>query len=275
MWAPVAFLVLLGIAYWNTILITAQFLVNSDDMAHGLFAPVIAGWIVWTRRQWLCGAAASRATGFAGAAILLLAALTGLGAALGGSTTISRFALILSLTGGVVLMGGVPALKAFAFPISLLLFTFPLPQVLYGEITLPLQLLASRLSEGALELLGFSVFREGNILELGRHRLSVVEACSGIRSLITLTFFCVIYSCLMEPRKWLRVPVVIAAIPAAILMNTVRITTTGVLIKYDAQYTAGIYHDALAWVCLGLGFAAVYLFHKGLQHAFRRGAGTL
>ena len=93
-------------------------------------------------------------------------------------------------------------------------------------------LLASKLSEHVFELIGFSVLRDGNVLQLTHQRLSVVEACSGIRSLITLSFFCLVYVYFMDDRQWRRAVVVAAAVPAAILVNVFRITFTGVLGKY-------------------------------------------
>jgi exosortase len=157
----------------------------------------------------------------------------------------------------------------------LLLFTFPIPDVLYGELTQPLQLLATRLSESALELFGFSVIREGNILQLVHMRLSVVEACSGLRSLVTLFFFCLIYAWFFEDRIWLRTVIALSAIPVAVGVNVLRITATGILGRYDIAWTSGTRHEILGWTAFALGFLLVFLFHAAVRRMIaRRMAGV-
>jgi exosortase len=257
LWAVLFTLLLAN--YWPTLLQTAELLAFSDDMAQGFFAPIVAAYITWQRRS--VAFPAGSASSAWGVFVLAVGAPLALSAALGGSTTLSRFAFMISLAGVIVSIGGYRAFRTLLFPWALLVFTFPIPAVLYGEITLPLQLLASRLSEMALELMGFSVIREGNVLELPRQRLSVVEACSGLRSLLTLAFFSLVYAHLLEPKRWLRAVIVAAAFPAAILLNVVRIVVTGVLGQYRPELTHGIYHDILGWLCLALGFGLVWLAH--------------
>lgn len=255
--AGLGFLLLL--CYWQTIFATAILLTASEDMAHGFFAPFVASFLLWSNKDRLT-ARRSDASVWA-VPLLALGALLAVPASLGASTTISRFGLLLSLAGATLVLGGVPLLKAVRFPLALLLYTFPIPAVLYGEITLPLQLLASRLAEMSFEMLGYSVLREGNIIELANQRLSVVEACSGLRSLVTLSFFTAVYSYLMEKRNWVRTVLVIAAIPSAILINAMRITLTGVLGKINPAWTKGTVHDITGWVCFAIGFVIVLLIH--------------
>ena len=254
-----AFGALLLVCYWPTIHITAQFALFSEDMAHALFAPIVASYIAWNKAR---GLLTRELQPTAGAFVpLLLGAVIAIAGTLGSSTTVTRFASLLSLAGFFLLVGGVPVLRDMAFPLLLLLFTFPIPDVLYGEITLPLQLLASRLAESSFELLGYGVFREGNILELARQRLSVAEACSGLRSLETLGFFSLVYAFLLEPRRWLQAVILVAALPAAIMLNVVRILATGILGNIDPRFTHGIWHELLGWICLTIGFGLVFLLH--------------
>ena len=264
----VALGLLLGAIYWPMIVFTADVVVNSDDMAHGLFAPIVAGFIVWQRRDWFTAADGSPSAW--GIPVLLLAGLLGLTASLGSSATFSRVAFLGSLTGAALVFGGWRLLKAVAFPIALLLYTFPLPQVLYAEITLPLQLLASALSEFSLESLGYSVLREGNILELPNQRLSVVEACSGIRSLITLSFLGLVYGYVLEAKVWMRALLFVIAIPAAIATNTLRVTVTAMLGEVNPEWTMGLAHELLGWAMLTVGFGLVVLVQVGLQRLLRK-----
>ncbi len=248
---------LLLLCYWQTISATAILLTASEDMAHGFFAPFLAGFLLWSNRSRLAVGAPS----LWALPLLGLGALLAVPASLGASTTISRFGLLLSLAGCTLVFGGIPLLKAVRFPLALLLYTFPIPGVLYGEITLPLQLLASRLAEVSFELLGYSVLREGNIIELSNQKLSVVEACSGLRSLVTLSFFTAAYAYLLESRNWVRTLLFLAANPSAILINAMRITLTGVLGKVNPAWTKGTVHDITGWGCFAIGFVIVLMVH--------------
>lgn len=261
---------LLVSCYLPMLLHTGRLLWSSDDMAHGFFAPIVAVLIVWDTRAELLQ---PRGEPSVWSLVLLGAgALLGTVAVLGNSSTFSRFAFLLSLAGCLLVLGGWQTLRRYLFPVLLLLFTFPVPNVFYGELTQPLQLVATRLSEVFLELLGFSVVREGNILQLPYMRLSVVEACSGLRSLITLIFFCVVYSYFFEARLWLRAVLVLFAIPCAIFVNALRITTTGLLGKYNLAWTEGTKHEIVGWSAFLLGFLLVLTSHGAYRHFARKGA---
>lgn len=250
---------LLVLCYWPMLRMTGVLLVSSEDMAHGLFAPLVSLYLVWELREQILRPSARPS--WWGVTALTLAALLGVSSVVASSSTFSRFAFLISLAGCALLVGGFNLLQRLSFPLFLLLFTFPVPEVLYGQITQPLQLLASSLSELAFESAGFGVMRDGNILQLAHMRLNVVEACSGLRSLITLTFFCIVYAYFMESRRWMRGVVVALAIPAAIFVNVLRITCTGVLGKYNPAWTKGTYHDMLGWSGFFVGFALVALCH--------------
>jgi len=254
---------MLGLCYWKTIVFTANIVVNSDDMAHGLFAPLICGYILWQDRDVVFRLGGKG--NFWAIPLLVVAALLGIVTALGGSTTLNRVALILSLFGVFLLIGGWQAAKKAAFPVGLLFFTFPIPAVLYGEITQPLQIIASVLSERSLEALGYTVFREGNVIQLPGHTLSVAEACSGLRSLITLAFFTIVYAYFFETKLWRHIVLAIFTIPAAMLLNVARVTITGVLVQISPVYTHGTYHDVLGWTCFIVAFGLVLAFHRGLS----------
>lgn len=251
---------LLVVCYYPMLMMTGRTIVMSDDMAYGFFAPIVALYVAWGKRDGLLRPVASPN----GWSLVLIgfAASVGTVATLANSSTFSRFAFLISLAGCLLLLGGWPALRRFLFPLLLLLFTFPLPDVLYGELTQPLQLLATRISESAFELLGFSVVREGNVLQLIHMRLSVVEACSGLRSLLTLFFFCLVYGYFFETRFWLRAVIVLSAIPSAIAVNALRITATGVLGKYNMAWTEGTYHEVVGWIAFSVGFLLVLLCHR-------------
>ena len=259
--------VLLALCYWQTVSSTAVLLTASEDMAHGFFAPFVGGFLLWWNKDRMTPLGEPSLWAVPLLALGLLLAVPG---SMSASTTISRFGLLLSLAGATLVLGGTSLLKAVRFPLALLLYTFPIPSVLYGEITLPLQLLASRLAEMSFEILGYSVLREGNIIELSNQKLSVVEACSGLRSLVTLSFFTAVYGYLLENRNWVRVLLLVVAIPSAILINALRITMTGVLGKFNPAWTKGTVHDVTGWVCFSIGFLLVLLVHFIVKRSTRK-----
>lgn len=263
----VVLLLLLVACYFPMLRVTAQVLVTDDEMACGLIAPLVAAYLVWKNRAALLRP--SSAPSLWSLAALGIAAGLAVVATLANSSTFSRMAALISLVGCLLLIGGWAALRKFVFPLALLLFTFPIPAVMYGELTQPLQLLATRLSEFTLELFGFSVLREGNILQLPHMRLSVVEACSGLRSLITLFFACLVYSRFFERRFWVGAVVALSAVPAAIVVNMLRITVTGVLGSHNAAWTEGLYHESLGWAAVSVGFSLVLLAHWSIGRLFR------
>jgi exosortase len=254
---------LLLVCYLPMLRMTGEVLVFSDDMAHGLFAVPVALFLVWQDRDCLLHPAGTPSTW--SLAVLGFAACLGVASTLANSSTFSRCAFLLSLAGCLLLTGGVATFRKFAFPLALLLFTFPIPDVLYGELTQPLQLLATRLSELTFETLGLSVLREGNVLQLTYMKLSVVEACSGLRSLITLFFFCLVYGYFFEAKLWLRSLVALCALPAAILVNVLRITSTGLLGRHHPEWTSGVRHEFLGWSGFFVGFSIVFLAHRGFS----------
>lgn len=246
--------------YLPMLLMTGRTIIFSDDMAYGFFAPIVALYIVWDRRNALLaptGTPSAWALFF-----IVLGAGLGVVATLANSSTFSRFGFLLSLAGCLLLIGGWKTLRRLIFPLSLLFFTFPVPAVLYGQITQPLQILATRISESFFETLGYSALREGNIIQLSHMKLSVVEACSGLRSLVTLFFFCLVYGFFFETRNWVRLLIALAAIPSAIFVNAVRITSTGVMGKYNMAWTEGTYHEMVGWTAFAIGFLLVLLAHR-------------
>jgi exosortase len=146
----------------------------------------------------------------------------------------------------------------------------PLPNLIFNSITFPLQILATRLAEGALSLLNIPVLREGNILQLPSGPLSVVEACSGIRSLLSLTFLCLVYGYFFEKRRWVRVALLAGAVPIAILANGGRVTITGILSMVNPALAQGFFHESTGWVIFMLALGLLLAFHRLLVWTARR-----
>jgi exosortase len=216
------------------------------DYGHGFFVPLFSGYILWhARERWTKVEIKPSNFGFvviAGAIALLL-----LGS-LGAELFTSRFSLLVLLAGMILFLAGWKMLRAVSFPLGYLIWMIPLPVIIYNQITFPLQLIASRLATAWLELAQVPVLRDGNILIMSNYSLEVVEACSGIRSLMTLMALAVAYGYLVSPRRWVRYVLAAFMVPIAIVTNAIRIMGAGLLAhRFGPAAAEGFLHQFSGW----------------------------
>lgn len=255
------FSVLLAITYFTVIkLLAAQWSVD-EDVSHGFFVPPIAAYITWQRRQELFSTPWKPNILLGSLAVAWGITQLVLGT-LGAELFLQRTSLVVTIAGGVLLMGGWQILKIVAFPLAVLLFMIPLPKVVYGQLTLPLQLFASRVAEHALLFMEIPVLRDGNVIELANTKLSVVEACSGIRSLLSLSFVSLVYGYFTENRTWMRWALFFSTVPIAIFANALRVTMTGVLAQKDPELAQGFMHSVEGWVIFIVALVLLLGAHK-------------
>ena len=260
-WTTIAWVTALIAACYAPILLALVRQWNNDpDMGHGFFVPVIAAYIAWQKRQEL--AAVVSKPNWWGLAIMLWGAFQLYIATLGAELFLARTSLVFTIIGAVLLLGGTAYLRIFSFPLFLLFFMVPIPAIIYNQITFPLQLIASRWAELTITLLQIPVIREGNVLELAQQKLNVVEACSGIRSLLTLTFLSLVYGYFFEKRTWVRVVLFFSTIPIAIVANAGRVTMTGVVSQIKPELAEGLFHEAEGWVIFMVALVFLLAFHQ-------------
>lgn len=259
-WTNFAWLGLLLIACYAPVLKALVGAWDDPDMGHGYFVPLAAGFIVWQQREELL--AIKPKPNWWGLVVVAIGGIQLILATLGVELFLSRTAFVITLIGVVWLLGGNLMLKKLAFPLFLLFFMVPIPSIIFYRITFKLQILASQLAYGALSVLDIPVLREGNILELPTQRLSVVEACSGIRSLLTLTFLTLVYGHFFEKRTWLRVVLFLATIPIAIVANASRVTLTGVMSQIKPELAEGFFHETTGIVIFFVALLLLVLFHR-------------
>ena len=188
---------------------------------------------------------------------------------LGADLFLERSSVLILLVGLLLTIGGTALVRVLAFPLLLLPFMIPLPGVVYNQITFPLQLFASRVAEGALDLLGYPVLRDGNILELASQKLSVAEACSGIRSLLSLSFLSLVYAYFFDNRVWMRWVLFGATIPIAIIANAGRVTITGILSEINPELAHGFFHELEGWVIFVIAGILLVCLHGAIRGAMR------
>ncbi len=178
---------------------------------------------------------------------------------------VARMAFLVSLVGWIAALFGWRMVRQLVYPLCTLILMIAPPTFIFERLTLSLQLLASRLGEVCLEALGYSVLREGNILEMVGIKLSVEEACSGIRSLVAIFFMCVLYNYFFVPSWSMRAVLLAMAIPVAILGNAVRIVATGVASQYNPALVQGAAHEAFGYVSVAAAALGVVALHLMLQ----------
>jgi len=264
---PVASLIVMG---WATVLILACYFpvivrlvkqwANDDDMGHGFFVPVIAAWIAWQKLDEAQSVPAI--PDWRGSILLAWAAVQLYIGTLGAELFLARSALVFTIIGTVWLLGGVRYLKVFAFPLLLLFFMLPIPTIVYTRLTFPLQIFASQVAETSLTMLGIAVGREGNVLELSNMKLNVVDACSGIRSLLSLTFLSLVYGYFFEAKTAIRVALFLSTIPIAIIANAGRVTITGILAQFKPEWAEGAVHEAEGWVIFMIALLIMVGVHQ-------------
>ncbi|HEV3330877.1 MAG TPA: exosortase [Bryobacteraceae bacterium] len=268
-WAMIAwFGALLAISYAPIVGALIHQWDADPDMSHGFFVPAISAFMIWQRRHELM--AIKTRPDWRGLALVLYGTAQLYLATLGAELFLARTALVITIFGAVWMLGGMLMLRKLFFPLFLLFFMVPIPAVIYNRITFPLQLLASRLAGDALSVMGLPVLREGNILELPEQRLSVVEACSGIRSLLTLTFLSLVFGHFFEKKTWIRVVLFLSTVPIAIVANASRVTLTGLLTEWKPEFAEGFFHTAQGWVIFMVSLFILILFHQVLTRVARR-----
>jgi exosortase len=263
-WQLAVIAVFLGWLYWSILSHLLAQWSNDPNFSHGFFVPLFSFFVLWGDRTRLSTLGLRPSwTG-----LFLLAASLGvlvLGV-LGAELFLSRFSLLLVIAALIVLFAGWGYFRAVLFPLAFLILMIPIPAIIFNQITFPLQLLASRVASATLPLLGVPVLREGNIILLPQMALEVAEACSGIRSLLSLLMLAIIYGYLMETRMRIRVVLALAAIPIAVAANSLRIVGTGVLIQYwDPGKAEGFFHAFSGWLIFVVSLAMLFLLHHALR----------
>jgi exosortase len=245
---------------------------TDEDVGHGFFVPVVAGYVAWQRREELL-ALRSQPSPWGWLVLFWGAAQAYIGT-VGAELFLQRTAFLITLCGILIVLGGKPLLKALAFPLLLLLFMVPLPTVVYNQITFPLQLLASRVAEVMLGLFGIPVLRDGNVLELASQRLSVAEACSGIRSLLSLSFLSLVFAYFFDSKVWMRWVLLILTVPIAIVVNSARVTLTGVLSEVNPDLAKGLFHSVEGWLVFVLALILLFASHRLINWIWKRMGGN-
>jgi exosortase len=256
---------------------------TDENYSHGLLIPFVIGYIIWTQREHFTSVAA-RPSALLGGGLVLLALMMLFAGTAGAELFMQRISLVFMLAGIVIYFWGYRLLRLVLVPLGLLILAIPIPAIIFNKVAFPLQLFASRCAVWSMSLLDIPVLRQGNVIELlplgarETKKLEVVEACSGIRSLMTLLTLAVVFAYFTYPSSgngkkdgkgwlaWLRsyawwrsVIIVLSAVPIAILTNALRVSGTGVLSHYYGTEVAdGFFHSFSGWVIYIVAFLMLF-----------------
>ena len=261
-WAPWAAIAVLLVAIYFRIAIKLVFdWYTIPDYSHGFLVPLFAIFLVWDNRK------AIRATpirpSWAGIGLVVFALAVLILGVYGVDLFTSRISFVFLLAGLVWTFFGRLMLRRLLFPLFVLVLAIPFPAIVFNQITFPLQLLASHLASMILPSLGVPVLQDGNVIELPVMKLEVAEACSGIRSLMSLFTLAVFYGYFLEKTTVRRVILALASIPIAVAANVARIVGTGLCVQYwDPVKALGFFHEFSGMVMFVISLCCVYLIHR-------------
>lgn len=260
MWAPV----MAGLLDdWN----------RNPNYSHGFLIPFAVAYFLWIKRAVL--KASVQAPSTAGLALMSLAVAIYLVGLLGAEFFMQRCSMLLFVAGMEAFFWGWRCVRETAFAFTLAFLAIPLPAVVFNAIAFPLQLIASAWAAVLLRLAGIPVFQQGNILQLPQQVLNVAEACSGIRSLISLITLALMVAYFLPVRRWVQTGFVAAAVPVALIANALRIALTGLLGRYlGPEYSEGFFHLFSGWLIFVVAFVLLLGLASVISRirVFRKGA---
>lgn len=290
-WRILAFSLALVFAYATVLAKLGHDWWTNENYSHGLLIPFIIAYILWSQRERFARATLRPSMIFGLAAVFCALLALWAGTA-GAELYMQRTSLVLMLAGTVLYFWGFSLLRLLIVPLFLLLLAIPIPAIIFNKIAFPLQLFASRCAVWAMTLFDIPVLRQGNVIELmplgarETKKLEVVEACSGIRSLMTLVTLAVVFAYFTHPRGgnsgdadgnraksriaarlaplkhygfWRSTLIVLSAIPIAIFTNALRVSGTGVLARfYGTQVADGFFHSFSGWVIYVVAFLMLF-----------------
>lgn len=266
-WQVVTLLAVTLWLYWSTL---SRLLVQwrqDENFQHGWIVPLFSAFVIWQERKRL--ARIPPRASWLGLVLMVGAEALLITGQLGVELYTQRTSLLFLMAGGVILFAGWEFFRALLFPWAFLFLMIPIPTILFNHITFPLQILASKVAAAALPVFGVPVLRSGNIMDLASRQLEVADACSGIRSLMSLGTLAIIYGYLVEKRMWLRWLLVFASVPIAVAANSLRVVSTGLMVQYwTPDASEGRFHSAWGLFVFVISLLMLYGLHVLISWIF-------
>ncbi len=235
---------------------------SSDDYSHGFFIVPLVIYALWQKRVELSRLPAQPSV--YGLVLIIFSLTLYVFSFYAEIKTIASLAMVFTIFGVVLYFYGTAIFREISFILLFLLFLIPVPAQIYSAMTIPLQLIVSKVSVWLVMMFGLPVFREGNLIHLPDRTMEVVQACSGLRSLMSLLMLSMVVSYFTLRSNWLRIILVISGVPAAIIVNIFRVVIIIVSFHYfDFDLTGGIIHTIFGVAVFILAIVLVFLI-KGV-----------
>lgn len=258
-WVKVGVLaVLLGLLYLPVIPPMVVQWWRDPNYSHGFLIPLVSLFLVWRRREALRDL--PKVPSDWGLPVMVVGISTLTVGILGAELFTTRSSMIAVISGIVIYLGGWRMFRALLFPIAYLIFMVPLPFLVFNAVAFPLQLLAAKVAQASLQVLGIPVLREGNVIHLPGVSLEVVDACSGIRSLMSLAALGTLFAYFTQRPLWKRAVLVLSTVPIAVATNALRVSGTGLLAyRFGGKAAEGFFHEFSGLVIFGSAFLLLFL----------------
>ena len=244
--------ILLIFLYGNTLAKWGFDIWNDPNYSHGMLIPFIALYLIKQRFAQL--RKTQSITSNKGLLFILPALFLFVLGSVAGEQFSQRVSFVILLYGLVLFLEGKEIARLLLFPVALFLFAIPLPYILYNAIAFPLKLIATKIAVGVISLVGMPFFRDGNVIHLPHTTLEVIDACSGIRSLMTLITLAFLLASFQLRTFWKRAVLVLLALPLAVLANAGRVALTGLLTKSNPAWGSGTLHEITGWGVFVISF---------------------
>lgn len=257
-WAAIGLAVALLWAYAPMLATFFHKWANDPQYSHGFLVPFFSGYLIW--RGWKAGGPELQPRPWLAAGILTLVAVIRLLAGALLFWQLDALALLLSLGALVLAFGGRPLLRKTAPAIGFLIFMIPLPYELERNVGQPLKTAATITSTFLLQTFGQPALRDGNLILLHDLKIGVVDACSGLKMMMTFAAFSVGAVLLMSRTRFEKLMVILGIVPIAIIANVLRITATSfAYLAFTDKATLEFCHDFFGWMMMPIGLALLAL----------------
>lgn len=261
--------ILLGAVYWKILRALAIQWWDDANYSHGFLVPLFSLYLVWQQRATL--SRLPRSGSLLGIPVILGGIVALILGDLGAENFLMRSSLVVIIAGLVLFHLGTHVFRAILFPLAFLFFMVPLPGVIFYAVTFPLQRLAAEQAAWTLDAFGIPVLLDGNVIHLAQLSLGVTEACSGIRSLISLSAGAVAWAYLLIPAGWGMIIFVAATLPITILANATRVVLTGLIGRqFGVEYATGFFHEFAGWAIYVFAFVSLLATHSLISAVSRR-----
>jgi exosortase len=241
---------------------------SDSNYSHGFLVPLVSGWLLWKKRAMLSEIQMSQnSLGLVIVIFGMMLFIIGNGAS---EYFTVRLSLVFTLFGLALYIFGGAMIRKTWFEILFLVFMIPIPYVIYFSATFPMQLLASKVTVKLLSIIGMMVVRQGNIIHLPGEVLEVAEACSGLRSLISLLALGAIYAYMTQRNLAGKIILFLSTIPIAVAGNVFRVFVTA-LTAYtsDIEVTAKPLHTIMGLSVFVIAFILLFIFGAILKKVLK------